>query len=188
MTAQRNQNGQGNAGAPDMEAMLVKLSEVGQGPTPGEVKRAGLKAKVIAAMRQHGTLSAASLAAGVARSTIYAWRDSDPAFAAEVHQWMHEGMEEELVESLYRIATSSDPKMATAAVKANEILLKSVNPDKYSDRLKVDATTTVNHQVSVIHDVRDQLRERQAARLQQLRGGVVDVQALPTTEQGGGGM
>ncbi len=168
--------------------MLTRLAGLGVKPTPGVVKREGLKARVLAALQQHGTLSAAAAAAGVSRATIYNWRDNDPAFAAEVHQWMHEGLEEELVESLYHIATSKDPKMANAAVRANELLLKSVNPDKYSDRVKVDQTLTVNNQVQVIHEVRDTLRTAQATRLQQLRANVIDAdtQSRPSGAERGG--
>ena len=171
MTLEMNQLGQPNAGAHDLEAKLVRLAEFGKAPTPGQVKREEIKARFLAALKQHGTLSAACQVAGTARATIYRWRDEDPVFAAQVHQWMHVDMEAELVESLFRIATSTDPKMANAAVRAGEVLLKADRPEKYGDRLQIEQQVTVNVAVQTV----DAFMQRQRAAMQQLERSVSPV-------------
>ncbi|WP_019587576.1 hypothetical protein [Deinococcus apachensis] len=77
--------------------------------------------------------------------------------------------EQRLVESLYRIATSEDPKMANAAAKAGEFLLKAWNREKWGDRQKIETTQTVNHMVQISLDVRDTFRAEQQAKLEALR-------------------
>lgn len=145
-------------------------------PKPAQLRRQEKKDKAIEALRKHGTLLAAAKLSGVSRSTLYRWREEDPAFEAQVKEWLDEDMEAELHDSMFRIATSEDPRLANAAVRAGEILLKSINPTKYGDKLQVDSTTNINHKVTVIHEQRDHLRTLQAQRIQELR--TLDAQPL----------
>lgn len=159
-------------GTPTLTQQLKRL-------TPGEISRQQLKRRAIDALKEHGTLKAAAAAADVAPSTIYRWRDNDPQFAAEVDEFLHVTMVEELEASMYRIATSTDPKMANAAVRAGELLLKAENRDKYGDHQKIESTQTVNHLVQVVHTVRDGIKARQHEALQRLK--TIDAEPTPPT-------
>ena len=146
-----------------------KLAAEFEAMKPGDLKRRDLKRRAIEGLREHGTIGHAAAAAGVSPSTIYRWRDADPEFNAEVLEFMHVDQVDQLHQSMYAIATSTDPKMASAAVKAGEFLLKSLDRDTYGDHIKQETTTTINHMVQVVHEVRDTHRERQAERLRRLR-------------------
>ena len=93
-------------------------------------------------------------------ATVWRWRKQYPAFDRAVLNFIEGVREQRVVESLYRIATSEDPKTATAAAKAGEFLLKVWNPDKYQQAQRIEQTVTVNHQVQVIEGFRE--RQRQA--------------------------
>lgn len=150
----------------------------GPPPTPGEIKRRHLKAAALDALREHGTIGHAAAAAGVSPSTIYRWRETDADFNDAVTEWMHVDQVDQLHASMYRIATNDDPKTASAAVKAGEFLLKSLDRERYGDTIKNETTITVNAQVQHVHTIRDQLREKQQERLQALR--TIDAEP-PTT-------
>ena len=143
--------------------------------TPGQVKRQALKRLAVDALREHGTLTHAAAAAGVAPSTIYRWRDSDPKFARQVAEFLHVSYIEELERSMFSIATSNDPKMANAAVRAGEFLLKAEHRQKYGDHQQIEQTININHTVQVALEARDRLQAQQQARLQALR----TIDALP---------
>ena len=87
---------------------------------------------------------------------------------------MHVDQVDQLHASLYSRAMDMDPKAASAGVKAAEILLKALDRDTYGDHQRIESTTTVNHQVQVIHDVRDQYRAMQQARLRRLQTRTVE--------------
>lgn len=143
---------------------------------PGEIKRAELKRRAIDALREHGTIGHAAAAAGVSPRTIYTWRDADPAFNAAVTEFLHVDLVDTLVASAYKIATSDDPKIANAAVRAQEMLLKAYDPDTFTERQRIEQTVTVNQQVQIVHTVRDTLRAQQAQRLK-----TIDAEPTPRT-------
>lgn len=155
--------------------------------TPPDIRREELKARVLDALKQHGTITKASAAAGVTPRTVQRWQNADPAFQQEVQRWMHIDQADDLALTLYEIAhlAKVDSKYANAGVRAAEILLKSLARDEFGDHQTIDQTVNVNQTVQVIHEVRDQMRERQQEKLKQLR--TVDMEtgplpALPATK------
>lgn len=134
--------------------------------TPAQRQRSRRKAAFLRALQEHGSLGAACLASGVSDVTVWRWRKQYPAFDRAVMDFVEGVREQRLVESLYRMATSDDPKMANAAAKAGEFLLKVWNRDKYMERQKIEQTVTINHQVQVIQAVREQHRTAQQAKMQ----------------------
>lgn len=152
---------------------------------PASLRLMELKRRFLNALREQGTITHAAAAAGVARNTVWRWRRDDEEFRVEVDTWLHQDQVDELHDSMYRIATSTDPKIASAAVKAGEFLLKSLDRETYSDHLKIETTQSINVAVSVVHDIRakhrtefEQLRERMRA----LR--TIDVLPAPAIEEG----
>lgn len=144
---------------------LLKLASIGSTDLldhhkPAQLRRQEKKDRAITALRQYGTLERAAEAAGVSRATVYRWREADPAFEAQVKQWIEEDMEDELHDTLFTIAKKGkeDAKYASAAVKAAELLIKAENREKYGDQIKQETTVTVNHQVQVVTSYRDKQR------------------------------
>ncbi|MDO4263852.1 MAG: phBC6A51 family helix-turn-helix protein [Deinococcus sp.] len=148
--------------------------------TPAQQRRADRKERAIEALREYGTLQRAAEAAGVARSTLYKWREDDPQFEALVKEWIDEDMEAELHDTLFTIAKkgADDPKYANAAVRAAELLIKAENPSKYGDKLKVESEQTINHQIQVVHEVRDQHRQLQQERLRRLAERTIEAEPI----------
>ncbi|WP_293914236.1 hypothetical protein [Deinococcus sp.] len=136
--------------------------------TPAQRERSRRKSRFLKALQEHGSIAAACLASGVHDTTVWRWRKQYPAFDKAVITFIEGVREQRLVESLYRIATSEDPRMANAATKAGEFLLKSWNREKYSDSLKIEQSMTVHQKIEVSIEVRDAFRAEQQARLTQL--------------------
>ncbi|UWX65042.1 hypothetical protein [Deinococcus rubellus] len=101
-------------------------------------------------------------------TTVWRWRKEYPAFDTAVLNFTEGVREQRVIESLYKIATSEDPKMANAAAKAGAFLLQAWNRPKYSPHLKIEQTVSVHQQVQVALDVRDQIRAVQAERLSRI--------------------
>ncbi|MFT2720715.1 hypothetical protein ACMT4L_11985 [Deinococcus sp. A31D244] len=137
--------------------------------TPAQRRRSRRKAAFLKALQEHGGITAACLASGVNDATVWRWRKQYPAFDRAVIEFVEGVREQRVVESLYRIATSEDPKTATAAAKAGEFLLKVWNPTKYTEKQRIETTITVNAQVQHVHTVRDTLRAKQQERIRELR-------------------
>lgn len=141
--------------------------------TPAEKIRRERKARFLEVLQEEGHITQAAARLGVAPSTVYRWRVQDPAFNDAIADWLTEDMEVIVATNMFRIATSTDPKLANATVKAGEFMLKSLNRETYGDQIKQESTVTVNHQVQVIHEARDtirqELRASQQQRLQALR-------------------
>ena len=132
--------------------------------TPAQRQRSHRKATFLRALQEHGSLGAACLASGVNDVTVWRWRKQYPAFDLAVIQFVEGVREQRLVESMYRIAMSEDPRTANAAAKAGEFLLKVWNRDKFGDRQKVEQTITINQQMDVTRAYRaEYLRQQQAA-------------------------
>ena len=137
--------------------------------TPAQRQRSHRKASFLRALHEHGSMGAACLASGVNDVTVWRWRKQYPAFDQAVIQFVEGVREQRLVESMYRIAMSEDPKAANAAAKAGEFLLKVWNRDKFGDKQRIEQTITVSQQIQVVHTVRDQFRAEQAEAIQRLR-------------------
>lgn len=147
--------------------------------TPAEKRRHDRMAAFLRALQEEGMIRPACATCGVDTATVWRWREQYPAFEAAVTQFMTRTRVQTLEENMYRIANSTDPKMAMAAVRANEFLLRAWDRDTYDQAQRIEQTTTVNHMVQVIHEVRDSHRERQAERLKRLRTIDAEVKPLP---------
>lgn len=145
--------------------------------TPAQRTRNERMAQYLRTLRSEGTLTAACTVTGISQPTVWRWREEFPAFGNAVTQFLTRDRQLLIEENMFRIATSTDPKTANAAVKAGEIYLKALDPDRYADRQKIEQTVTINHQVQVVHEVRERLRAAQAEKLQRLQ--IVD--ALPSS-------
>ncbi|GGO28533.1 hypothetical protein [Deinococcus humi] len=143
--------------------------------TPAQRSRNERMASFLQHLQSEGMINPASKASGVSVATIWRWRDEYPAFNDAVVKFMTRTRMLTLEENLYRIANSTDPKMAMAAVRANEFLMRAWDREQYGEFKRVDQTVTVNHIVQLSHDARQAIQERQAQKLQQLR--TIDVQA-----------
>ncbi len=137
--------------------------------TPAQRRRSRRKAAFLRALHEHGSIAAACLASGVHDATVWRWRKEYPAFDKAVMNFIEGVREQRLVESMYRIATSEDPKMANAAAKAGEFLLRSWNREKFGQFQKVEQSITVHQQVQVAVEVRDRMRAAQQEKLRQIR-------------------
>ena len=152
--------------------------------TLAQQNRAAKKAAFLQGLREDGTLGATCKRTGLSESTIYRWRRDDPEFNQACESWLHVELEDELHQSMYRIATSTDPKMANAAVRAGEFLLKAVNPEQYGEKIKVDSTQSISVAISIGDQVRDQFRAEHAALRAQARAlRTIDVLPLPAVEE-----
>lgn len=168
---------------------LLRLAQIGTGQdlvaqhAPAEVRRAELKRRFLEGLRESGTISKASAHAGISRRTASRWQQDDAEFAAEITRWLHEDQADELHETMFEITKRglTDAKYASAAVKAGEFLLKSLDRDTYGDQLRTESTVTINQQVQVIHEVRDRMRAQQAETLARLQARTIDAPALEET-------
>ena len=87
-----------------------------------------MKAAVLEAVETHYSVVQAAKAAGVARTTIYAWIATDPIFAQSFQEAQSVAMHN-LEGSLYRRAVEKD---TIAAI----FLLKMMAPERYQDKLQ----------------------------------------------------
>ncbi len=129
--------------------------------TPAQRQRSQRKAAFLRALQEHGSIGAACTASGINDVTVWRWRKQYPAFDQAVIDFVEGTREQRVVESLYRIAMSEDPKIANAATRAGEFLLKVWNREKFGEKQRIEQTITVNHQVQFIHDLRDRMRKEQ---------------------------
>lgn len=137
--------------------------------TLAQQNRAAKKAAFLQGLREDGTLGATCKRTGLSLSTVYRWRKEDPEFNTSCEEWLHEELVDTLFQSMFQIATSTDPKMANASVRAGEFLLKALNPDVYAERVKIEANVTTHQHVTGVLEVRDRYRAEQDVRLQQIR-------------------
>jgi len=143
--------------------------------TPAQKTRSKRKAAFLRALHDEGSITKACKASGVPLSTVHRWRGAYPAFAKAVDTYITTVREQVLEDNLFRIAGSTDPKTATAAVKANELLLKAYNRPRWGDHLRTETTVTINQQVQVIHEVRDRMRAQQSEALARLQTRTIDM-------------
>lgn len=143
--------------------------------TPAERTRNERMSAFLRALQTEGMILAACKASGVSDATVWRWREEYPAFAEAVTTFLKQKRVLVLEENLYRIAGSTDPKMATAVVNANIFLLRAWGPEAYQEKLRVESTQTVNHMVQQVHSVRDTMREEQAAKIASLQARTLTV-------------
>lgn len=86
-------------------------------------------------LRETCNVSEAARTAGIGRRTAYDWRDADTEFAAA---WID--AEEEAVDALEKVARD---RAIDGSDRMLEILLKAHRPEKFTDRMKVDQTGTM---------------------------------------------
>ena len=143
--------------------------------SPAERTRHERMAGFLRALQTEGMINPACKASGVSVATQWRWREEYPAFAAAVTKFLKQTRIAQLEDNMYRIANSTDPKMAMAAVRANEFLMKAWDREQYQESVRVESTQTVNCMVQVIHTVRDTMREEQAAKLASLQARTLTV-------------
>lgn len=113
-------------------------------------------------------------AAGVPYSTHLAWTERYPAYKTAILNGLA-ARETIIVDGFVALASrlndpdKLDPKLATAAVKAGETIIRGDNPDKWAERQKIESTQTVNHIVQMSQEVRDTFRQRQLEKVRQIR-------------------
>lgn len=143
--------------------------------TPAERTRNERMAGFLRALQTEGMINPACKASGVSVATQWRWREEYPAFAAAVTKFLKQTRIAQLEDNMYRIANSTDPKMAMAAVRANEFLMKAWDREQYQENIRIEGTQTVNHMVQMIHSVRDSMREKQLAKIASLQARTLTV-------------
>jgi len=136
--------------------------------TPAQRSRNDRMAHFLRVLAEEGIYLTACGVSGVPHSTVHRWREDHELFAKAYDLALQQRLSA-VEDNMFRIARSTDPKTANATVKAGELLLRTWNPERYTERIKNETTITVNAQVQHVHTIRDQLRERQQERLQTLR-------------------
>ena len=141
--------------------------------SPAERTRHERMAAFLRALQEEGMVTPACKVSGVDQATVWRWREQYPAFSQAVTRFMTRTRVQVLEENMYRIACSDDPKVANAAVRANEFLLRSWDRDTYDQAQRIEQTVTINQQVQVVHEVRERNRQRQAERLRTIEADAV---------------
>lgn len=91
-------------------------------------------ARLLAVLRAGGTVMAACQAERIHRSTYYAWRAADPAFAARADDAIEAGTDELEEIALKRAITGSDTLLI--------FLQKARRPEKYREAIRSRAATS----------------------------------------------
>ena len=105
-------------------------------PAPMDVQAALRRVKqgrFLDALREGGNVRAACKAAGVARPTVYEWRDADPAFA--------KGWAEALEDACDGLEAVAFKRALTGNDKLLMFLLRSHRPEVYGTRIQQDITS-----------------------------------------------
>ena len=100
------------------------------------------KPKFLVAFSNSGNVRYACREAGVARSTAYEAKESDPEFSAAWDVANEEATERLELVAYNRAVRSSDRLL--------EFLLKARKPDKYRDRLEIEASETTEVFVDLV--------------------------------------
>lgn len=137
--------------------------------TPAQRTRNERMSLFLRELQKEGSLSRAYESSGVPEPTVHRWRGEYPPFGEAVTKFVTRTRMQKLEESMYRIALSEDPKMANAAVRAGEFLMKAWDRPQYGDHQRIEQTQTVNHIVQVVHTVRDDIRAKQQEALRRIR-------------------
>lgn len=151
--------------------------------TAGQATRNHRMNVFMQALQQLGSLTQVFSHTDFPETTVIRWRRDHPKFADAINTFITDTRITRIEEAMYRIATSTDPKMANAAVRAQETLLKAYDRPRFGDHLTTESTQTVNHLVQVVHTVRDGIKARQQEALQRLKTIDAEPEALPSTEE-----
>lgn len=95
-------------------------------------KRTAKKKAFLEELRQRYSVYHACLAAKVGRTTVYEWRDEDPAFAAAWEEALEDAMDA-LEASVYERAMEGDTTLSI-------FVLKGGKPDRYKERTSTELT------------------------------------------------
>lgn len=91
------------------------------------------KVAFVEALAEYGAVGSAAKLVGIHRSTVYKWREADPAFSRDMDAATEDAMDE-IEKALIKRGKDKD---TIAAI----FMLKGHRPEKYADRVKAD----VNH-------------------------------------------
>lgn len=120
--------------------------------TPSRSNRgnAEKRQRALDALRSGSSVSEAAKAAGVARETLWKWRQRDEEFAVAYHDAAEEGTDRCEDEALRRAVDGWDEPVWHQGVQVGVVrkydstllifLLKARRPDKYRDNVKVEHT------------------------------------------------
>lgn len=169
----------------DVAALEVKqaMTKRGRGhPTAAETAmRPMQRERMLAALRQGASPSAAAAYAGISRATYYRWRDADEAFAAAIIDATEAGtdrLEDEL------LARATDPNNPSPI--ALIVALKARRPEKYKEGYVApnsgNAGVTLNVALtfeSKLEGLANAIRERHAIAAQKQ----IEAEAIPTRDR-----
>lgn len=120
------------------------------GVTLNAAQRANARKKALAALAKGLSLTSASQAAGVDRTTLWAWRQSDNAFEAQVLEAIEAGVDALEDEARRRAVEGTLRPVFHGGQQVGEIreysdqlmalLLKGWRPDRYRERVDVRQT------------------------------------------------
>lgn len=115
---------------------MAKTSSPRKTAAQRKQEKAHAQARFLDILRVSCNTTEACKVAGVARRTVYDWREADPEFAAA---WKH--AEDEAADSLEQVAW----KRATegGSDRLMEILLKGHRPERYVEKFKGELTGAI---------------------------------------------
>lgn len=147
--------------------------------TVAQLNARASQAAFLAAYRVTGNITVGCDAAGVARSTFYAWRDIDPEFVAELVDARDEAADLLEIEARRRAvegvvrrekkAQQPDGTWVTSEIEtvySDQLLmflLKAARPETYRERSSVEVSGSVEHGTAITRAHRDSLADRLAA-------------------------
>lgn len=118
-----------------------------------DAQSAHLKTRFLLDFARHGNVSAAAKAAGVARRTVYAWQEHDPAFLLTYRQAELEAVDALELEAHRRAVTGVLEPVYQGGAKVGTIrkfsdtllifLLKGARPEKYREKIDLSVTQVV---------------------------------------------
>ncbi|PNY79189.1 hypothetical protein [Deinococcus koreensis] len=149
--------------------------------TPAQRTRNERMSAFLRALHVEGMLTAACAASGVSLPSVRRWRNDFPSFDEAVTEFLTRIRLSAVEDNMYRIATSTDPKIANATVKAGEFLARAWDREQYGERQRIDQTITVNGQVQIVHEARDTIRQELRASRQQRLLALQTIDAPPSS-------
>ena len=133
-------------GKPSAESSQVMPDSAPTNPTP---EKRTTKQRFLEAFSTDGTVTGSAKAAGIARCTVYDWRESDPVFAQAFEDAKEAGVESLEREARRRAMGRSDVLLI--------FLLKAARPDVYAERVKAEHTGANGGPIAHADTTADQL-------------------------------